>query len=177
MKPSARRQVDVEVGVMHHMEPPQERDEMEHYMLHIYDEIERDHSRNHLEPIRRLYHIEKPPAALLGEECEPYRACGEEQPDRDGVQEHDADVGHPPRLLGHSQRSARHEKLGEGHNPENAEEEAQPDVRFVIEDNFVHLALSPARLPPRSENQILSATIVAGTSPSPPVFPREHNYA
>jgi len=60
MKASAGREIEVEVRMMHHVEPPEEGYGVEHHMLQIDHEIEENDPTDHFHPEGRGYAFSNP---------------------------------------------------------------------------------------------------------------------
>src|SRR5512141_3480347 len=58
MKPSSRREIEIEVRMMHHVEPPEAGHGVKHYMLKVDHTIEEDHPKDHLYPEGKRVYIQ-----------------------------------------------------------------------------------------------------------------------
>ena len=82
MKAGARRDVDIEVGVVHAMQPPQQRHRVKHDVLEIDRKIERNQGQQHLEPQAQLKRMQQPHAARFREQRDSHRRGGKDRPDQ-----------------------------------------------------------------------------------------------
>ena len=75
-KRSAGGHVELEVGVVHAVQPPQHRHGMEQHVLQVDGEVEEDHRGDDGEPGRRVESLEQAPAVRLGEKSHADRGSG-----------------------------------------------------------------------------------------------------
>ena len=92
MKAQAGRGVEVEIGVVHAVQPPEPRHRMEHHMLEVDREVEQQHREHEGDPDRQLEVVEEPPAALLGHDRKPHAEDRKCQPQDHGVERDEREV-------------------------------------------------------------------------------------
>ena len=68
MEADAGGRVEVEVGVVDHVQPPQQRHGVEHHVLKVDDKVQCHDREGHGEPGRYADVIEEPPAPAFGEQ-------------------------------------------------------------------------------------------------------------
>ena len=138
MEPGPCGHIEVEVGVVHAVQPPERGHGMEHHMLKIDRQVENDDREQDFEPERQFDEIEKAPAPAFGNDGQCDRHQRDEKPHQRRIQRHQAQIGIPAQPARMGQPPARPRELPQGHNDENAEEEPQPDRRFASLANLWH---------------------------------------
>ena len=95
--------VDVEIGMMHAVQPPQHRHLVEHNVLSIDDEIEDQKAQHRGERGRQPGEMEQPPSALGREQRRAHRRGRNEDAHREHIDDEDAEIvrssaarGRPP---------------------------------------------------------------------------------
>ena len=151
MEPGPGGDVEIEIGMMHAMQPPQRRHGVEHDMLQIDDEIEDDDRDRDLQPERQRDQVEDPPAAIRGQGGQGDGKQGNEEPHRQCVEEGDADIAVPAQPARPRQGPARRRQLPQGDEGEDAEEGTEPDRRFVRADQLRHARSRRHVSPPRPD--------------------------
>jgi len=99
MKAKSGGHINIQVSVVHHVHPPEERYSMEHDMLQIDNKIKGQNAQQDGKPVRQIEDIEKPPALLLG--CGGYLDADyrEEQAQGKGINGNDTYIAHPAPCL------------------------------------------------------------------------------
>ena len=137
MKPGAGGDIVVEVGVMHPVQAPKQRDGMDHHMLEVDDEIQRNHGDDHRRQEGHFVVMEQPPAPPLGQGGDTNRRHRKQQAQHQAVEKHQGQITAPTPRLGDSQRTARGQNLPNRHEGKDAEEETQPNGQLVPENPLV----------------------------------------
>ena len=136
-------QIEVEVGVMHHVQPPQSGDRVKQDVLPVDGEIEHDHRQHDLDPERPRQRIEEPPAERPGRRRDAGRRGREHEAQDDGIEDDDPDVAHPPDRLRHLKGTARRDEFPQRDEKENAQKHAQSNMRLEIDDEIPHRSDPP----------------------------------
>ena len=87
--------IEVEVGVMHAVQPPEHRHRMEQDVLQIDRKVEQDHRGRNGQPGRYRKRIQQAPFALFGEQCETDGGERKRQTDQQGVKDNEGHVARP----------------------------------------------------------------------------------
>ncbi len=85
MKPHAGGHVDVEVGVVHPVQPPEHRHVVEDDVLHVDDEIEEDEADDRRQPAGQRKQVQQSPALLSRQQGGADRRRGNQQAHRQGI--------------------------------------------------------------------------------------------
>ena len=147
MEPRPGGDIEVEVGVVHAVQPPERGHGMEHHMLKIDCQIENDDRERDFEPEWQFDEIEKAPAPAFGNDGQRDRHQRDEKPHQRRVQRRQAQIGIPAQPARLRQPPARPGKLPQGHKDKNAEEEPQPDRRFASLAKLRHSSTSTSGCP------------------------------
>ena len=131
MEAGAGRHVEIQVGMVHAVQPPQRRHGVKHDVLEIDDQIEHDDRERHLEPEGQRDQVEQAPAAFRRQQRQPDGRQRKDQPDQNRVERHDADIAVPAQPARPGERPARRSDLPQRHQGEDAEKETEPDRRFA----------------------------------------------
>ena len=138
MEPRSRRHVEVEIGVVHSMEPPERRNRVEHHMLQVDREIEQHERDDEPGPAGKRKVVEEAPASGLGEDGETNRGDRKGEAQREGVEDDDAEIAGPTRPARDRASPSRRQCLQSGHAGERAAKERQPDRRFMRQEEVRH---------------------------------------
>ena len=131
-------QVEVEIGVMHHVQPPQSGHRVKRDVLAVDHEVERHHRQHDLDPERPLQGVEQSPPERAGRHRDACRRDRKHEPHQCGVDNDDPDVARPPHGPRHAQRTARRRKFPQCDESEHADERTQPNVRFEPDVEILH---------------------------------------
>lgn len=140
MKAQAGGDIDVQIGMMHHVQAPEQRHRMEHDMLEIDHQIQDQDADKHAEPGRQIEDVEEPPAILPGRHGHLHPDYGEKQPHGKGINRHHAQVAEPSDRPGHGQRSPGREEFTQGDNCQNPEKKTQSNRGFLFHGHFLFVA-------------------------------------
>src|SRR5512144_2281012 len=88
--------VELEIGVMHPVQPPQHRHRMEEHVLQVDGEVEENYRDEYSKPRQRIESPEQAPAVRLGEKRRPYGGRGTDKPHKQRVEHDGAEVVGPP---------------------------------------------------------------------------------
>ncbi len=128
-----RGEVEVEIGVVDHVQAPQRRQVVEEDVLHVDEEVE-EHDADHDGcPVGDLKIVQQPPPFTAAQQGEARGENGEEETDDQGVQRHNPQVGEPPCRLGGRQGPSRRDPLQDGQDGEGPQEEGQADCCFIFQ--------------------------------------------
>ena len=97
METHAGGHVDIEIGVVHTVQPPQRRHVMEDDVLTVNHQIERDHAERDRRPGRQRQQIEQPPAALGRDQRDADGSGRHEKSHRYNIDGQDAEIAGPAR--------------------------------------------------------------------------------
>jgi len=97
MEAQRRREVVVHVGVVHAVEPPEQRHAVEQAVLQVAREVESHERDAHREPSRRVGPVEEPDAALGRQDRRPHRDEGQRRPHDERIDHAEGEVGEPAR--------------------------------------------------------------------------------
>jgi hypothetical protein len=111
--------VDVEIGMMHAVQPPQHRHLVEHNVLSINDEIKDQKAQYRGEGGRQPGEMEQPPSALGREQRRAHRRSRNEDAHRDHIEDEDAEIVRPARRAADRPRAPRGHKLPPCHGRED----------------------------------------------------------
>ena len=95
MEPQPRRDVELQIRVMHPMQPPKERHGMEHHVLAVDRQIEQKHCPGDCEPGGERDNVEEAPAFGLSQEGHPHPRNREHQAHNKRVQYQETEVIRP----------------------------------------------------------------------------------
>ncbi|GER05581.1 hypothetical protein JCM17846_32630 [Iodidimonas nitroreducens] len=138
MKPQARGHVEFQIGVMHAVQPPQGGHGVEHHMLEIDGEIEREQRPDEDEPNGRLDDIEETPAPRLRRQRKPDSDNWERQSKKHRVGDDDTKIVGPADTAGNLPPPARRRRLPRRHNDEDSKKEGDADCRFIRQECVGH---------------------------------------
>jgi hypothetical protein len=110
MEAQSCRHVELKIGMMHSVQPPERRNGMEENVLPVDREIEKDDREGQGDGGRNLEKIENAPAVRLPDQRHTYGSSREEKPHEEGVHQHDAQVIRPAPTATYFLRTARGKK-------------------------------------------------------------------
>ena len=93
----ARGHVELQVRVMHAVQPPQRGDRVEKHVLQVDGEIEGDHGQRHADPYRQRERVEQAPSLRLGDQGEADGGRRKQQANQNRIEHDNADVARPAR--------------------------------------------------------------------------------
>ena len=134
--------VDIEVRVVHAVEAPEDREEMEQHVLKVNDEIEGHDSQDDRDPLRQGDAVQHAPAPLPGQVRHADRDDRQEETDHRGIDHHQGKVGEPAPSLAVGHGTPGSDDLPDADARQDAEEERKPDDLFVVHS----IVLLPAQL-------------------------------
>jgi len=138
MEARAGGDIDVQVGMVHAMKPPQDRLVMKDPVLNVDHQIEREPGSNDGNPARDRHDIEQTPSVTLYPKSEADRAGWNEEPHNDAVDDGYADIGRPAGAALHSVGAARKQKLAACKKSKDSKVTGEPNNRFVFEQSRRH---------------------------------------
>ena len=127
MEADPRRHVDVEVGMVHAMQPPQQGDGVEQHVLGVDDQVEQDDGNEDRQPIRDRDHVQHSPAIGFGDQREPDRRSREQDSHQHGVDHHHPDIARPAPPPADRRLAARRKQLPRHEQRQHGGEDAKPD--------------------------------------------------
>jgi len=139
MKARAGGDVEIEIGVVHAVQAPEQRHGVHHDVLQVNHEVHGNHGHHHGQPVRRFDIIENAPALFLGKQRHADRGGGKQQAQHHGIEHHDAKVAAPAHGLGDAQGPGRRQDLPQRHDGEDTEKEPQADDGLVAQDKFIKI--------------------------------------
>jgi len=145
-----RGEVEVEIGVVDHVQAPQRRQVMEQHMLDVDEKIEEDHPDEDRGPVRDGVGIQKPPSFPAAQQGKAHGENGEEETDDEGIERHDPQVDRPPGRLGDRQGPPRRDPLQHGEDQKGPQEEAQADCCFVFHEAVTRCCVTFQQPPGRA---------------------------
>ena len=136
MKARPGGDVEIEVGVVHAMQPPESRDGMKQHMLQVDCQIEQGHGQHHFKPRRPGERGPESPATLGGQGRGPHGGDWQQPPCRHGVQQGQRQVVGPARPLAHCQPPPGTENFPGRHRDQDQQARSQADGHFerVVHD-------------------------------------------
>ena len=138
MKAEACGDVEIEVRVMHAVQPPQCRDHMEQDMLHVYCEIEHDHGYENGEPHRQRNGVQQPEARILGVDRNADHAGRRHQTEQQCIGGDDGEIVRPSYHAAKRSCPARAYGFPKAHDDEDREEKADPYSHFIVGHSHGH---------------------------------------
>ena len=136
MKPHAGGDVDIEVGMMHPVQPPQHRNLVEDDVLEIDDEIERQEPDQRRDREPQVQIIDQPPAVARREQGRADRRRRNQRAHGQDVDNQDAEIVGPPPAAADREPAPRRENLPQRKGCEEQAECAQANDGF--DDGAVH---------------------------------------
>ncbi len=122
LKARARGDVELEVRVVHAVQPPQRRHRVKKNVLQVDGQIEQDHSEHDRCPGGQIERREQAPAAGLGEQGDADGGYREEEAHEERVERNDADVARPAAPAADPLPAAGGKYLPRGHERKHAAE-------------------------------------------------------
>jgi len=138
VKARAGGDIDIEIGMVHAMEPPQDRLVMKGPVLKVNHEIEHEDGSGDGNPARYRRNIEQTPAVILHPESEADRAGWNEEPHNDAIDNGYADVGRPARAALQGVGPTGKQKLAGCKKCKDPKVTGEPNKRFVFEECRSH---------------------------------------
>ena len=150
MEARARGHVELQVRVMHAVQPPQCGNRVEKHMLQVDGEIEGQHGQRHADPYRQRERVEEAPSLRLGHQGETNGGRRKQQANQNRVEHDNADVARPARPASDPLVPARRNNFPGRHHSEDAGKGEEPDHGLVAEQQFRHReSLTTRAVPPR----------------------------
>ena len=144
MEAHAGRHIDVEIGVVHAMQPPQHRHGVEQHVLEIDGKVEHQHRHQDRHALGQRQPIEETPAARLARKRHAHRRRRKEDADDEGVERDDAQVARPAPAPPKGELPLGPPQLPQRHDGENARESGKAGPRLVGQQDLDHGAGAPA---------------------------------
>src|SRR5262245_27843513 len=138
VKTHAGGHVELEVGMMHAMQPPQRGHGVKEDVLEIDREVEDDDRDDNACPPRQRDQTEKTKSTRLDDECETDSRDRRKYAHEHHVDRHHAEVVRPAPIASNRWSPARRKEFPNRHHAEHAGECAQADQRFVCEQGITH---------------------------------------
>ena len=138
MEASAGGDIDIQVSVMHAMEPPKHWLVMKGPVLEVNDEVEDEHGGDDGNPARDRRDIEQTPSVILYPKSEADRAGWNEEPYDHAIDDGYADIGRPAGTSLQSVGAARKQKLAACKKSKDSKVTGEPNNRFVFEEDRCH---------------------------------------
>ena len=152
MEAPAGGDVDVEIGVVHAVQPPQHRHFVEQDVLGIDDEIERQEAQQRRDREPQAQEMEEPPSAAGREQRGADRGGRNEDAHGEHVDEEDAEIVRPAQPPADGERPARGGDLPQRHGGEDEGERTDPNQEFEVhrrrQNNEEAAAAQPLPLSP-----------------------------
>ena len=111
METRARGHVKIQVGVVHAVQAPQQRHGVEHHVLQIDRQVQRQHREHDYEEVRKVEEVEQPHPALGGKSGHANGGHRKDRPDQHTVKDRDSQVVGPAHRLVHVQKTPRRHQL------------------------------------------------------------------
>ncbi len=128
------------------MQPPEDRHLVEDDVLDVDDEIEDQHGEGGRQPQRNADGVEQAPSAVLGNQRDADRGQREQGADQQRIEDHDPDVGRPAVAARDGADAPRKQGFQRHHQGQDAEEDGDPDHRFVAQKGVGEIQLFAHRL-------------------------------
>jgi hypothetical protein len=132
------RRVEVEVGMVHPMQPPEPRHRVEHDMLEVDREVQQQHRDDDSHPDRHVDVVEQSPATVLGHDRKADRDDGKRKPQDDRVDHDERKVVRPTDHPRDFSPPAGCRDLPQRHRRQNTQKGGKADRRFGAEDGLRH---------------------------------------
>ena len=107
MKAGAGGEIVIQIRMVHHVEPPQQGNGVEHQMLKVYNEIKQNHRQDDFDPDGPVHIVKHAPPLPSDPHRNPQSACRNEHPQNHGIDDHNTDIREPATCLGCGQGSSR----------------------------------------------------------------------
>src|SRR6185369_6833581 len=131
----AGAEVEVLIGMMHAVQPPEGRDGVEHDVLEVDRKIEQHDAERQGQPPWQRYGVEETPAALFRRQCHADHRARSEQANRDDIDEKQAEVVRPAGAAPVERPSARSGELPQRNRAEHRGESREADDCFALHHN------------------------------------------
>lgn len=131
MKADSGGDIEVEVGVVNAVEPPEQGDEMEYGVLKVDDKIESCNPDEKFQPVREREVVKQPPTAILSQERHPHSLDREEDSQGKGVNQDQPEVAIPSKSLGGVQVTSGRKKLPGRHGDQDDQKEGESNHAFM----------------------------------------------
>ena len=132
MEANAGGDVDVEIGMMHAVQPPQHRHLVEDNVLSIDDEIEDQKAQHRGKRERQCGEMEESPSAPGREQRGAYRRGRNEDAHREHIDDENAEIVRPARRAADRPRAARGQELPPGHDREDEGKAAYANQELAV---------------------------------------------
>jgi len=129
-------EIEIQIAVVNHVEPPQRGCEVKEDMLEVDEKIEDDNARDDGQPVGDLDTVEETPASLRRDQGKSYRHQGENDANDQSADGHDTEVIKPAHRFGRCQESAGHPAFQEGKRKQRSEKKPQPDDGLVFKHDL-----------------------------------------
>ena len=123
--------VEIQIGVVHAVQPPEGGHGVEHDVLEVDGEVEDQHRQQDRQPIRRRQTIQQPPAPLFGNERQTHSGRGDHEAQENRVKGDNTQIARPSDPARDRAPPAGHQNLPQRHEREHPKKEAEADSRFV----------------------------------------------
>jgi len=123
---------------MHSVEPPEEGDPMEKYMLRVYGKIKYYNSQGNGSSFRYLNHVKNSPIPFFCDKSGPHGSGRKNQAQQKTVESGYREIVKPTYTFGCVQDPARCKCLPYGHEYKDACEKRKPYQDFIIDNEHVH---------------------------------------
>ena len=130
--------IEIQIGVVHPVHPPQQRHGMEHHVLKVDDQVQRRQRERHRYRERNGVRVQQPPAALLRKEGHPHRQKRKTPAQDEAVDHHHPQVAAPAQGAGLRQGAPWRGKFPSSDQNEHSEEKPQPDLDLMEENKIAH---------------------------------------
>ena len=138
VKAGAGGDVEIEIGVVHPVQPPERGHRVEHDVLEIDREVEEDDRQRHGEAIGDRGNIEQTPAPLSRQKRHTYGRRWRQDAQENRIKGDNAQIARPSDPPGDRTAPTGHQNLPQRHDRENPKKEAESDRRFVCQSRFSH---------------------------------------
>ncbi len=143
MEADAGRHVEFQVGMVHPVQPPEERHGMEEHVLEIDREVERENGDGDGEPAGDREGVQKAPVMVGGKDRHAEGDDGEGDANQGGVEHDEGEVVRPAQEARDLAPAPGRGDLPEREREQEADEDGGADRQFEIEERVGH-GLPPA---------------------------------
>src|SRR5262245_18906404 len=133
MEARSRRHVDVQVRMMHAVEPPEGRDGMEQHVLEVDGKIQGRDGQRDAGPCRQIECMEQSPPSALGDQSKPDGGRLEDEADQNRIQDDYGDVAGPATTTPELLNTSRREHFPNRHRRKDSGKSDQADLEIVGE--------------------------------------------
>jgi hypothetical protein len=130
MKTNAGGDVDVEIGMVHPVQPPESGDIVENPVLQIDREVKKQEGHQKFEPAWPWHMLQHAPAFMLRQPRKSDRAGWRHDSRREVIKQHDAEIVRPATPTGNGPLPPGTPSFPKHHQKEHTGKGAEPQERF-----------------------------------------------